>query len=59
MNLSVSLASLASGFCRRILLDIAMPFDELQKVFRDVAREARKSNDIASLLRAQLPVYLV
>jgi len=38
---------------------VAMDFDELQKVFRDVAREARKSKDIASLLRAQLPVYLV
>lgn len=38
---------------------VAMDFDELQKAFRDVAREVRKTNDIASLLRAQLPVYPV
>jgi enolase len=37
----------------------AMDFDELQKIFRDVAREVRKSKDIAPLLRAQLPVYAV
>lgn len=38
---------------------VAMDFDELQKIFRDVAREVRKSKDIAPLLRAQLPVYPV
>ncbi len=38
---------------------VAMDFDELQKVFRDVAREVRKSKEIAPLLRAQLPVYPV
>ena len=38
---------------------VAMDFDELQKIFRDVAREVRKSSDIAPLLRAQLPVYPV
>ncbi len=38
---------------------VAMDFDELQKVFRDVARGVRDSGDIASLLRAQLPVYPV
>ena len=36
-----------------------MDFDELQKLFRDVCREVRKSNDIAPLLRKQLPVYPV
>jgi enolase len=38
---------------------VAMDFDELQKVFREVAREVRKSKEIAPLLRAQLPVYPV
>jgi len=38
---------------------VAMDFDELQKAFREVAREVRKSNEIAPLLRAQLPVYPV
>ncbi len=38
---------------------VAMDFDELQKLFRDVAREVRKSKEIAPLLRAQLPVYPV
>ncbi len=38
---------------------VAMDFDGLQKAFRDVAREVRKSKDIAPLLRAQLPVYPV
>jgi len=38
---------------------LAMDFDELQKIFRDVAREVRKSKEIAPLLRAQLPVYPV
>lgn len=38
---------------------VAMDFDELQKIFRGVAREVRKSKDIAPLLRAQLPVYVV
>jgi enolase len=38
---------------------LAMDFDALQKVFRDVAREVRQSKEIAPLLRAQLPVYPV
>jgi hypothetical protein len=38
---------------------VAMDFDALQVVFRDVAREVRKSKEIAPLLRAQLPVYPV
>jgi hypothetical protein len=36
-----------------------MDSDEWQKVFRDVAREARTSDDMAALLWAQLPVYPV
>jgi hypothetical protein len=38
---------------------VAMDFDELQTLFRSVAREVRKSKEIAPLLRAQLPVYPV
>lgn len=38
---------------------LAMDFDALQKVFRDVAREVRQTKEIAPLLRAQLPVYPV
>jgi enolase len=38
---------------------IAGDFDELQTTFREVAREVRKSKEIAPLLRAQLPVYPV
>jgi len=39
---------------------VAMDFDELQKVFRDTARQVRTDGkDIAPLLRAQLPVYPV
>jgi len=39
---------------------VAMDFDELQKVFRETARQVRSDGkDIAPLLRAQLPVYPV
>jgi beta-lactam-binding protein with PASTA domain len=38
---------------------VAMDFDELQKVFREVSRDVRKAGNIAELLRAQLPVYPV
>ena len=38
---------------------VAMDSDEWQKVFRDVAREARTSNDMAALVRAQLLAYPV
>jgi enolase len=38
---------------------LAGDFDELQTAFREVAREVRKDNDIAPLLRKQLPVYPV
>jgi len=39
---------------------IATDFDQLQVMFRDVARQARKDGkEITPLLRAQLPVYPV